>query len=202
MESICDLVRKSDPLCHESIWSPQERQGVRQSILRSAADLTPSKPRLQIRWAAALMTLCLVFVVGATIIPTVWWSPVEAQAPVRFEMRLAETSPAPGLQPLTGGGRIMYVHRDVIVGNVDIASARVIAGSPAGFGVEVTFTPSGAEKISRATANHAGNHVAILIDGQVVALPVVRSAIRVSAVISGDLTRPDADRIASGMIGR
>ena len=75
-------------------------------------------------------------------------------------------------------------------------------GSGSGFGVEVTFTPSGAEKISRATASYAGKHIAILIDGQVVALPILRSPINVSAVIGGNLTRTDADRIASGMIGR
>lgn len=202
MESVSDLIRKSDPICHEPIWSPQKRQGVRQRILRGAADVTPSISPLRKVLTVALVTLCLVFVASAVIIPTGLWPRLQAQASVRFEMRLAEETPIPGLQPLIQGGRAIYVHRDVIIGNVDIASARVIAGTSSGFGVEVTFTPSGAEKILRATANHIGKHIAMLIDGQVVSLPVLRSAISVSAMINGDFTRSEAERIAGGMIGR
>jgi preprotein translocase subunit SecD len=44
--------------------------------------------------------------------------------------------------------------------------------------------------------------VAILIDGQVVASPSLKSAIRSSALINGNFTRSDAERIANGMIGR
>ena len=73
---------------------------------------------------------------------------------------------------------------------------------PAEFSVDVTFTPSGAEKILRATRNHLGKSVAMLVDGQVVASPRLRSAIRSSAVINGDFTRAEAERIADGMIGR
>jgi preprotein translocase subunit SecD len=52
----------------------------------------------------------------------------------------------------------------------------------------VTFTPSGSEKFLRATDNHVGKRVAILIDGQVVASPSLKSAIRSSAEINGNFT--------------
>jgi preprotein translocase subunit SecD len=42
----------------------------------------------------------------------------------------------------------------------------------------------------------------MLIDGQVVATPRVRSAIRSSAEINGMFTRSEAERIAKGLIGR
>jgi preprotein translocase subunit SecD len=74
--------------------------------------------------------------------------------------------------------------------------------SSSGFSVGVTFTPRGAEKILRATSNHVGKSVAILIDGQVVASPSLKSAIRSSAEINGNFTPLDAERIANGMIGR
>jgi preprotein translocase subunit SecD len=41
--------------------------------------------------------------------------------------------------------------------------------------------------------------VLILIDGEVVAAPVVRSAVGDSAVISGDFSRSEAERIAEGI---
>jgi preprotein translocase subunit SecD len=44
-----------------------------------------------------------------------------------------------------------------------------------------------------------GRPVAILIDGEVVMTPVVRSAIGNSATITGNYTRAEAERIASGM---
>jgi SecD/SecF fusion protein len=50
-----------------------------------------------------------------------------------------------------------------------------------------------------ATRNHLGKPVAILIDGEVVAAPTIKSPIGEAAVISGDFTQSDAQRIASGM---
>jgi preprotein translocase subunit SecD len=47
--------------------------------------------------------------------------------------------------------------------------------------------------------NHLGRPVAILIDGEVVSVPTVKSPIGAAAVISGDFTRADAERIAQGM---
>jgi len=202
MSTVSDLIRQSDPLSHEPMWSPQVRQGVRQRVLQGCADAAPSIHVFRQRVAVAVLTMCLMFV-AAAIIPRVWEPPVQAQASVRFEIRLAEDSPAPGLQPVTTGtGSTIYLHRDAVIGNIDIATARVATRSPAGFSVDVTFTPQGAERISRATRNHVGQSVAIVVDGHVVAVARLRSAIRSSAEINGDFTRADAERIANGMIGR
>ena len=150
-----------------------------------------------------MVTMCLGFVVAAAIIPRVWVPLVQAQASVRFEIRLAEDAPAPGLQPpQTEAGRTIYLHRDPVVGNIDIATARVTSVGPAEFGVDVTFTPSGAEKILRAMRDHVGKPVAMLVDGQVVASPSLKSAIQLLAFINGNFTRSEAERIANGMIGR
>jgi len=63
----------------------------------------------------------------------------------------------------------------------------------------VEFLPAGAERMRQATAIHLGHPVAILIDGEVVIAPIVRSAISDSAAITGDYTRAEAERIASGV---
>ena len=148
MSTVSDLIRQSDPLSHEPMWSPQVRQGVRQRVLQGCADAAPSIRVFRQRVAVAVLTVCLMFVAAAAIIPRVWEPPVQAQASVRFEIRLAEDSPAPGLQAVTtGAGGTIYLHRDAVIGNIDIATARVATRSPAGFSVDVTFTPQGAEKI-------------------------------------------------------
>jgi transposase len=70
---------------------------------------------------------------------------------------------------------------------------------PDRFGVSVQFLEAGAQRMRQATAAHLGRPLAILIDGEVVAAPVVRSEIGHAAVISGDFTRADAERIADGI---
>ena len=54
-------------------------------------------------------------------------------------------------------------------------------------------------KMRQATANHVGRPMAILIDGVVVMAPVLRVRISTSAVISGDLTQAEAERIVNGI---
>jgi preprotein translocase subunit SecD len=123
------------------------------------------------------------------------------QAAVRFEVRLAEEQPAPGLivARAADSGRLVYLHPEPILTNDDIAQSWVLEEEPDRFGVSVHFLQAGAERMRRATANHLGRPVAILIDGEAVTAPVVRSLISDSAVIDGDYTRAEAERIADGI---
>jgi preprotein translocase subunit SecD len=126
----------------------------------------------------------------------------DAQAAVRFEVRLAEDRPVLGLREakVSGSDRSVYLHDEVIVTNGDIAAARVVqGGDPSQYGVSVEFNASGAEKMRAATGNHIGKPVAILLDGQVVMAPVLRTPIGAAAVVTGNLTRTEAERIASGI---
>jgi preprotein translocase subunit SecD len=91
------------------------------------------------------------------------------------------------------------LHPELIVTNDDIAQSWVTEDGPDRFGVSVQFLQAGAQRMRQATTAHLGRPVAILIDGEVVAAPVVRSAIGDSAVISGDFTRTEAERIANGI---
>jgi preprotein translocase subunit SecD len=68
--------------------------------------------------------------------------------------------------------------------------------------VAITFNDAGASRMTIATAGHVGRPLAILIDGEVVMAPVLRSPITASAVISGDFMRAEAERIVSGIVGR
>jgi preprotein translocase subunit SecD len=126
------------------------------------------------------------------------------QAAVRFEVRLAEAQPAPGLivARVAGSERLVYLHPEPIVANEDIAQSWVLQDAPDRFGISVHFLEAGAQRMRQATANHLGRPVALLIDGRVVTAPIVRSAIGDSAVISGNYTRGEAERIVDGIAMR
>ena len=141
-------------------------------------------------------------VIAATFLGTHARSPFIVQAAVSFEVRLAEDKPANGLREakVSGSERPVYVHDEVIVSNSDIAAARVVQGRPTQYGVSVEFTASGAEKMRAATASHIGRPVAIFIDAQLVVAPVVRTPIAASAILTGNYTKAQAERIVKGLV--
>jgi preprotein translocase subunit SecD len=202
MKTLRELLQAADPLEHESARNIQERRASRQLILEATRGR-----RLPSHRRTAMMSIAAAIVVAA-MAGALHRSraTVDVIAAVRLEIRLAETRPAPGLREAVmalSGDRI-YIHEDaVVLTNSDIVQANVVPGStPSTFSITVTFTRDGSSRMYRATQEHIGRPIAILIDGQVVAAPVVRSAISASAVISGNFTRAEGDRIVAGIIGR
>jgi preprotein translocase subunit SecD len=126
----------------------------------------------------------------------------EAHAAVRFEVRLAEDTPAPGLREVKvpGSNRSIYLHPEIVVGNGDIERAEVLPGRDGGqFVVGIIFTTDGTRKMLAATQNHIGRPVAILVDDEVVMAPTVRAAIGERAEINGNYTREEAERVVNGI---
>jgi len=170
------------------------------TILRSAAVDQSTKPvRARLELVAAVAAL----VIGVMTLGYQIWrhGTTPVMAAVRFEVRLAEDQPVSGLivARLPDSGRVIYLHPEIVVSNDDIAQSWVSQDGPDRFGVAVQLLPSGADRMRQATATHVGRPVAILIDGRVVMVPVVRSPIGDSAMITGSFTRAEAERIADGM---
>jgi uncharacterized RDD family membrane protein YckC len=174
-----------------------------QELLMGVGDAVGSGPgrrrRAPVRTdRAACIALCAVWTL-------VLFSPAGAagqSAPTAFEMRLAETQPAPGLVEATvpDSNNKVYLHRETIVTNADVIQATVVPGiTSVNFNVAITFNSAGAARMARATASHLNKPVAILIDGRVVAAPMVRTQIADEAVISGDFDRAQASAIAAGL---
>jgi preprotein translocase subunit SecD len=143
-------------------------------------------------------------VIAAAFLGALIWSMFisDLQAAIRFEVRLAEDKPAPGLREakVSGSHQPVYLHDEVIVTNGDIAGARVVqAGGPSQYAISIEFNAAGAEKMRAATGNHIGKLMAILLDGQVIMAPVVRTPIGASAEITGNFTRAKAERIVRGI---
>ena len=203
MKTVRDLLRDTDPLRHEPERLANERARLRQAVVIAASDATAPlaswfRARIVLLATAALVVIAIVEA-GSQL-----WSPGGAtlQAAVRFEVRLAEDGPAAGLREarVSGANRVIYLHQEVIVSNSDIAQSRVVQGDSASrFGVAVEFNAAGAERMRQATANHIGKPVAILVDGEVVAAPVLKGPISTLGLISGDYTRAEAERIVNGI---
>lgn len=205
MKAIKDLLQEADPLRVESEPSAADRSFRRQAIVTAAATsalpATESRSRIPVYLSVILLAI-VAFAVGLRL-----WSPSigNVQAAVRFEVRLAERKPAPGLREakIAGTRDLIYLHDEVIVTNSDIAQAKVIPqANGSDFKIGVTLNPAGARKMHTFTENHIGKIAAILIDGEVVAAPVVTSPIAESAVIDGHLTKKEAEKIVAGMIIR
>jgi SecD-like export protein len=203
MKTVRDILRDADPLRHEPHRLEGERDRLRQAVVTAASEVTtPSSAWF--RTPVALFATLALIVVGIVVIGSQIWSQggTTLQAAIGFEVRLAEDRPAAGLREarIAGSDRVVYLHQEIIVANGDIAQSSVVPGdTPSRFGVGVQFNASGAQKMRQATASHVGRPVAILIDGEVVTAPVLRSPISTSAVISGDYTKAEAERIANGI---
>ena len=203
MKSIRKLLQEADPLQHEPTCPPGERNLRRQAVLAAAsAAHLPARARSLSR-LATFATVCLILVVVsflASRADSVFVS--DLQAAVRFEVKLAEDKPSPGLREVKASGseKPVYVHQQVVVTNSEIESARVLPGdAPGQYAVEVEFTASGTKKMRRATAAHIGKPMAVFIDGQVVITPIVRTTISTFARVTGNFTKAEAERIVNGI---
>jgi len=204
MTKISNLLRDADPLRYEPTW-PSDQQNLRRAAVLAAASgaRAPSGVRSRSR-AAVFATVALAAIATAFLGSRVWSvfvTDLQAAA-IRFEVRLAEDKPAIGLREvkIPDSDRSIYLHDEVIVTNSDIAVARVAPGGrPSEYYVAIEFNSSGAEKMRGATANHIGKPIAILLDGQVVMAPVLRTLIGASARITGNFTRTQAERIVKGI---
>jgi hypothetical protein len=203
MKTVKDLLRDADPLRHEPDRPAEERERLRQTIVAAASDATAPLSNW-FRARIALFAAVAVAVIAMVAVGSQVWSPGGAtlQAAVRFEVRLAEESPATGLREarVSGTDRVIYLHQEAIVTNSDVVQSRVVQGDNASrFSVAVEFSAAGAERMRQATASHIGKLAAVVIDGEVVMAPVVRAPVSTLGLISGDYTRAEAERIVSGI---
>jgi hypothetical protein len=202
MKTLPEMLREADPLAYEPPRRVQQRHLRRQAVLD--ASRTHGDARRRRLTGAALAALAIIAI--ALLSFQRWSTAVDLVAAVRFEVRLAEATPTLGLREavVAGTERKIYLHSEPVVSNSDIVQAQVVEGGGGSttFGVSITFSAEGARKMLRATQSHIGRPLAILVDGEVVAAPVVRSPITTSALVSGSYARAEAERIVRGIVGR
>jgi hypothetical protein len=201
MKDVFELLREADPLKDDFEHLYQARDEMRRRVVATASTArTEARDLLHRRLTLALTgTLVIAVVVFAALV-----GPGDRgtlQAAVRFEARLAETQPIPGLivARIGNSDRVIYLRPEAIVTNEDIAQSWVTQDGPNRYGVSVQLLPDGAQRMRQATAAHIGRPMAILVDGEVVTAPTVRSAVGDSAWINGDYSQAEAQRIADGI---
>jgi preprotein translocase subunit SecD len=120
---------------------------------------------------------------------------------VLFELRLAETEPVRGLTfeaTVKPSGRKIHLHYPIIVANEHVLRADV-AERGGGYTVGIALRAEGVAKVVEATARHNGRPIAVVVDGEVVAVLTVRNPQVPDIVFGGDFTRDQAARIAAGL---
>jgi hypothetical protein len=204
MNDIRNLLREADPLAEESEPAPAVRGGQREMILKAAAEKSFTQKQSWLRMPVVVVAVLIAIVV----VPIAFrlWSPFvsNVQAAVRFEVRLAERAPSPGLKEADcADGSKIYLYDEIVVDNSDIAHAEVKPqhNGPY-FQVWVALTPAGAQRMHNTTMRNIGKPMAILIDGEVIMAPVIRDALSDYAVIDGRLTEKEAERIVAGILIR
>ena len=117
-----------------------------------------------------------------------------------LEIRHAETEPVAGLERATvqNSGQQVFLHDERLVTTNDVLQARVLEINGQ-FNVAVTLAPDAGARLATATATHKGKPLAIIVDGDVISAPTVRDRITNEALITGDFTREEAERIATGL---
>ena len=168
-------------------------------MLRSSVIDQPTTPT-PVRRRLVGVVGAVAIVAAITLGHQLWMSTTALFAAVRFEVRLAEDTPTPGLVVAQVGNsaRLIYLHPEIVVNNDDVERAWVFQDA-AGFGVALKFKAPGAERMHQATTDHIGRPLAILIDGRVVSVPTLRSPISDSAAINGAYTEAEAQRISDGI---
>jgi hypothetical protein len=205
MKNVSELLRDADPLRYEP--SPlAEQQGLRRQAIIAAASSADAPRSAGPRSRMAVFTAVAVALIAVLFVGSRVWSlfvgDLQVQAAVRCEVRLAENGPAPGLREakVSGSNRSVYLQDEIVVTNSDIAVTQVVQGpEPSEYSVGIEFNAAGARKMRAATGNHIGKPVAILLDGQVVMAPTLRSPIDARARITGNFTRSQAERIVKGI---
>ena len=178
MKTLTDVLRETDPIASET-RSPERR-----AMTRSAVLAGPSETHFKVRPVPRWQTVAVAAVLAAIAITTavfVWrHASVDAVAAMRLEARIEGSD-------------------EVIIDTHDILTANAVRSGD-WFGIEVTFTQEGAQKMREATEAHIGEHLELLVDDQVVMSPVIRAAISSPALLTGRYTRAEAERIAEGLL--
>lgn len=196
--TITELLTAADPLHDETEMPRDRRDAIRRSVVRAASDGARdsglSRRVVVLAWGTAALCLALT----ASLV----WMGDDAtlHAAMQFEVRLAGADAGGGMRgPVSvESGRTIYVDQEIVLTNEDVAETRVVV-LPDGFGVEVDLTEAGAGRMRAATTEHVGSLLAIIVDGELLAAPVIRSPIDQIGVITGDFTRDEAERLAEGI---
>jgi preprotein translocase subunit SecD len=108
------------------------------------------------------------------------------QAQGALEIRAASHTAVAGWQQMsTPDGKTVWVSTMPALTTADIARAEPRTDANGQRTVGMVFTADGARKMAQLSAAQTNRHIALLLEGKVVWVPIVRSTIEKEAVLSG-----------------
>lgn len=122
--------------------------------------------------------------------------------PVKLEFRFAQLEPADGFLEMDAAPGAespkLYVAPEILVSNADVAWARMTKanGAPA---IELSFARPSQARILEFSEKNIGRKLAMIVDGEIVAAPTIRDRFGSEALLTGDFTLEEAQRIARGI---
>jgi preprotein translocase subunit SecD len=121
------------------------------------------------------------------------------QAQAQFSIRAASTEPVNGWDRKELGNRVIWVSPTANLTSEDIANAGQTTDANGHRAVGVSFNDAGAKKIRALSIAQRDKLIAVVLDGDVIFAPVVRSEIGNQALITGNgpngLTAAVVDRL-------
>lgn len=128
-----------------------------------------------------------------------------------LEIRVTSSAPLEGYEPfeLPDSDEVLYLAPDAVLTEADIRDAALepakqatsVKEEPEPPRIAIRFTEQGAETFARLTRDHINEKLAILIEGQLVSAPIVKAEITGGrAIITGDFSREEAERIVKGLL--
>jgi preprotein translocase subunit SecD len=115
-------------------------------------------------------------------------------------MQLIKTNSATGQTY----GEILWVSKTVLIDQNDLQTTTVVTSTlstsnvPGTPEIDVTFTPKGSKRFAEVTRQNINNRLAIIIDGQIVSAPVIKTEIPGGkAMIDGSFTQSEAKELSS-----
>ncbi|MFH1747823.1 MAG: hypothetical protein ABIG44_12380 [Planctomycetota bacterium] len=119
-------------------------------------------------------------------------------ASIRF--CLANPTPQADYQTMQDmSGQTVYVSPQAALTRMDVARIRALH-SPRRSMLQVVFSPAGAKRLYALTRQHAGAHLAVIIDGELICAPPIHGPVTDGQLhIVGDFSRKQAEELAAAV---
>jgi preprotein translocase subunit SecD len=150
----------------------------------------------------SLLSACIALIV--IVISAVAGADAEQQSTERVAFYLAEDEPAEGLRKvdeLDVSSLPIYLHNTPVLTGKDIAKASVAEDMdrPA---IDFELTPTGAEKLAKVSKENLHKKLAIIVEGKLIAAPIIRSQLSKQGRITGSFDKEEAERLARAIGGQ
>ena len=100
---------------------------------------------------------------------------------------------------MVGSDQKVYLRKEAEVTEKDVTQAQAVEHKGT-FVIEIVLTKEGQKKLAKLTEEHVNKPLAILVDGKVNPPPIVRDKLEGGkAVITGNFTKAEAEKIAKGI---